>query len=193
MSRLLRPIIIGQKYFKLIPLDFSHLDKHHRKFYLFQCDCGKRIILQGSAVTGGNTKSCGCYVKESARNRALPNNLGQVRPLILRYKRHAKDRNIEYFLTEEEFSNLIRKPCFYCGIEFGNLFKNKNCKDGFKYNGIDRVDSKKPYIIDNCVPCCKQCNIAKMAMSNEDFLNWIKRVYEYSIKGDYAIVKVFAG
>ena len=54
--------------------------------------------------------------------------------------------------------------------------------DGLLYSGIDRVDSSKDYNIDNVVPCCAMCNLAKRNYSDEDFLKWIKRVYEYNFK-----------
>lgn len=37
--------------------------------------------------------------------------------------------------------------------------------------GIDRIDSNKNYTINNCVPCCGQCNIMKLDYSQKDFLN----------------------
>jgi hypothetical protein len=46
-----------------------------------------------------------------------------------------------------------------------------------KCSGIDRVDSNKGYTIDNCVPCCKTCNLAKAELSQRDFLDWVRKVY----------------
>ena len=34
-------------------------------------------------------------------------------------------------------------------------------------------------MIDNCVPCCKICNIAKRNMTLEEFDEWIKRLYNH--------------
>lgn len=46
-------------------------------------------------------------------------------------------------------------------------------------NGIDRLDSNIGYNIENCVTCCKQCNIMKNVWSEKDFLNKIKEIYEF--------------
>ena len=46
----------------------------------------------------------------------------------------------------------------------------------FIYNGIDRLDPTRGYIAKNVVPCCKTCNVAKLRMSREEFLNWVWRV-----------------
>jgi hypothetical protein len=134
-------------------------------------------------VASGNTKSCGCYGKLVRRTRTLlPNNLGVKRMIIKQYKRHAKDRNIDYNLSEEKFIELIEQPCYYCGAIKTNIAKTKNFKQGYAYTGIDRIDSSKRYSNDNCVPCCKQCNKAKLAMSVDEFLNWVERVYIYSFQ-----------
>lgn len=53
--------------------------------------------------------------------------------------------------------------------------------------GIDRVDSDKPYEIDNCVPCCTKCNFMKQAHSVEDFLNHVEAIYKFRIKGSETI------
>lgn len=37
----------------------------------------------------------------------------------------------------------------------------------------------------NVVSCCKHCNLAKSDMSQQDFLNHIKRIYEHNFnKGE---------
>lgn len=46
---------------------------------------------------------------------------------------------------------------------------------------IDRVDSSIGYIVSNCVACCSQCNYAKRTAPAEQFLQWVKRVYEHCI------------
>jgi len=48
----------------------------------------------------------------------------------------------------------------------------------YTYNGLDRIDNAKGYILDNVVPCCKHCNYAKRNMSTEKFYNLIKSIYE---------------
>ena len=48
----------------------------------------------------------------------------------------------------------------------------------FYYNGVDRIDNNSGYDIDNCAPCCHQCNWAKKNLTKADFLNWIERVYK---------------
>lgn len=44
------------------------------------------------------------------------------------------------------------------------------------YNGIDRVDSEKGYVVGNCVPCCYEVNRAKSNMTQSDFLELVRQI-----------------
>lgn len=172
--------MIGKKFHRLTVLRFSHYDRAHRKHYLCQCECGKRKAVQMSLLKNGNTKSCGCLADEVRRvARRLPNNGGVINHLILQYKRHARNRGIPYRLSRDEFDALVRMPCHYCGVVGGNLKKTKNCREGFRHNGIDRVDSSRPYESGNVVPCCGLCNRAKRDMTREQFVEWAIRVAKH--------------
>lgn len=78
------------------------------------------------------------------------------------YKLNAKQRNIEFLLTIEEFELIASNNCYYC-----------NSNDDI---GIDRINSNKPYIIDNCVACCSMCNRMKNTYSQEEFINKCKLI-----------------
>lgn len=171
---------IGTRYGKLVVLGIDGKDKHGSNMYVCQCDCGNITHVRGNGLTSGNTRSCGCLSKDARKKFKLPDNGGVINHIILQYKRHARDRNIEWNLTFDEVKKIIQEPCFYCGAEKSNHAVTKNCKEGYDYNGIDRVDSSKGYYIDNVVPCCKTCNYAKRDMSKEDFINWANRISEYS-------------
>ena len=53
----------------------------------------------------------------------------------------------------------------------------------------DRVDTTKGYFKENCVPCCKMCNIMKNKFSKEDFINKVKSIYNNYIKSSTTISK----
>jgi len=81
----------------------------------------------------------------------------------LRYKHGAKQRNLEFNLTKEEFLQFYGKPCFYCG-------------DAFDNNGLDRVDNTQGYQKDNIVPCCYRCNWMKSDLTVEVFINHCEKI-----------------
>ena len=48
--------------------------------------------------------------------------------------------------------------------------------------GIDRIDSYLGYFVDNCVPCCAECNRMKFKHPQKDFLDIIDKIYNYQIQ-----------
>ncbi len=75
----------------------------------------------------------------------------------------AKNRNLVFSISFPRFSELQRLPCFYCGRED-------------RFRGLDRVDNDVGYVEENVVPCCGQCNKAKHAYSQDDFLEMCRLV-----------------
>ena len=83
---------------------------------------------------------------------------------------HAKTRNIEFHLTEEEFDVITKQPCYYCN-EF---------EEGKTFTGIDRIDNSVGYVLDNCVPSCYVCNRMKLTHTKEFFLKHIRNILEHT-------------
>jgi len=83
----------------------------------------------------------------------------------------------------DKFIKLTKQRCFYCGVEPSYTRKRKYLggKDVI-FNGIDRVNNNKGYVKGNCVTACFKCNQAKHSMSKDEFLEWIKKVYEFNYK-----------
>lgn len=168
----------GDKFNRLTALGFDHTGKHFRKYYSFKCDCGCTKVILGSGVVSGNTKSCGCFGHEVRKAKLLPNNRGVISHLILQYKRHAARRRLQFDLGYDEFAQIIKQPCHYCGLPPSNNKITKNCA-GFLYSGIDRIDSARGYTSGNVVAACAQCNKAKRDLGYDEFLSWVRRVYTH--------------
>lgn len=79
----------------------------------------------------------------------------------------AVKRNKILELSFEEFCEIIKQPCNYCG-------------ETEKRIGIDRVDNIKGYTKENSAPCCNPCNMMKKTMSKDDFLTHIEKIYKYN-------------
>lgn len=94
------------------------------------------------------------------------------------YKRDSnrRGRNYEFKLTLEEFENLIKDKCYYCGNRGDSTVSSKKISN--KYCGIDRKNNSKGYTIENSVTCCKTCNRMKMQLNDDFFLSKIKEIYE---------------
>jgi hypothetical protein len=169
----------GDRFNRLKVVSFSHNDKRWRRHYVVQCDCGNAKTVQGTLLRSGNTRSCGCLAKEARAKTRLPAERGVINQIILQYKRHALERSLSFSLDYQTVERLVRGHCYYCGVIGGNLKKTKNMKEGFSYNGIDRLDSGLGYHDSNVVPCCGLCNRVKRDMPRETFLSWVKRVSDH--------------
>ena len=80
-----------------------------------------------------------------------------------------------------EFGNIIKD---YSGLKNNFLTAIKYSKtktDEYLYNGIDRKDNYKGYVIDNCLPCCTICNKSKRDLDYLIFTKWIERVSKFQM------------
>ena len=69
--------------------------------------------------------------------------------MISSYKASDKRKGYELcdITTDWMIENIITKPCLYCGDT--------------KRVGCDRIDNHRGHTMDNVIPCCYECNIAK--------------------------------
>lgn len=57
--------IIGNKYNRLTVIRKTKEKSHNSYLWECKCDCGNVVKVKKWNITSGNTKSCGCYKKES--------------------------------------------------------------------------------------------------------------------------------
>lgn len=89
-----------------------------------------------------------------------------VNPRLDALKRAAITRGIEWHLTDEEAKVMLTSPCVYC----------KHMDLEVRVNGIDRLDSARPYETANCRPCCKDCNYMKGTYDPRTFIERAKKI-----------------
>jgi len=183
--------MIGKKFGKLTVIKELSIKQANKYIqYECRCDCGNSYIAYGIHLRGGQNNSCGC---NRAITRRQKNRKYFIQKILYRNAIIGKSKKLklDYNIIFEQFIELINKPCFYCGLEHSN-----RCKDPYMnkqvdfedhtvfYNGLDRIDSSKGYLIDNVVPCCKFCNRAKSDMTVDEFKTWLGRIYTYYILKD---------
>ena len=78
---------------------------------------------------------------------------------------------MDFGLTFEDYLNIVETGCYYCG---------ELQEKGF--NGIDRLDSGKGYILDNCVSCCEMCNFMKGSTSKDVFIKRVEHILTFQGK-----------
>jgi hypothetical protein len=63
--------LTGMKFGRLTGVRLSHSDRHGKRHFIFDCDCGKTTIAGVSDVIAGKRVSCGCLKSEKSRNNAI--------------------------------------------------------------------------------------------------------------------------
>jgi hypothetical protein len=85
------------------------------------------------------------------------------------YKKNAKNRSIDFYITKDQYKEIIKKECNYCGTI--------DIDKGF--NGLDRLNSRLSYDIDNVVSCCIMCNYMKRTDLPNIFITKVKNIIDY--------------
>jgi len=176
---------IGQKfdYFTIIAPSPTITTHKGRTYTCWECkcDCGQIFTTTTKQIGKGIRKSCGCRNRDGRFKRAD----GDV--IIAKYRENhyksgAKRRKLIWQLSFEEFMKMLYANCVYCGST-PFLPVKRGCHER-KSNGVDRIDSDLGYFTENCVACCRFCNLAKGDRTREEFLEWIERVkaFEPAIK-----------
>lgn len=74
----------------------------------------------------------------------------------------------EFFDNLDYFKELMKKPCYYCGV---SPMKN--------FHGLDRLNSALTYLICNTVPCCTLCNMSKSNDYPDTFMKKCNHIHHF--------------
>jgi len=176
--------LVGKRFGRLTIIKYSHShiqpSNQKRAIWLAKCDCGKKHFVSTSSLISGHVVSCGCYGKE-IRKKGLHKKERGVANLnykYLSYRARSKKHGIPFEISKKEFKEIIDQNCYYCGGKPEMPHTHRSYNGLYISNGIDRINSQKGYIKGNVVPCCKLCNTMKSNLSEEEFINHIKKIYK---------------
>lgn len=161
-----------------------------------QCICGNIVTTPTSdRLASGRAQSCGCLQKEKQKTAWRRN--PQEMAWDYHHKKYiqmAKERGYIWDLTKEQFKELAKQSCFYCGAEpkpyvaARTAYLNTIIKQGgtpdldfadkkvILANGVDRIDNTKGYILTNCNSSCFSCNMSKSDKTLQEFEEWAIRL-----------------
>ena len=197
----------GEKFGRLVLISKTFLGSKRRPAWLCACDCGKTKTVYQENLRSGHTKSCGCLKREFIKSLIVKVNRTNLKSegtasyssLYGTCRIGAKRRNISFDISMEQFKDVISKNCTYCG-EPPHLF---NCyarmgSEGYTeysrklglseetvrranifVNGVDRADNSIGYIINNCIPCCRMCNIMKWDHPKQKFIEHAEKIVNF--------------
>ena len=97
-------------------------------------------------------------------------------------KKSANNRKLDHPHTQGEYRKWFinqKQVCYFCGhsLKTANNFLIKNNINKIDKNlSVDRLDSKKGYLLNNIVLACRLCNSSKSnIISSKDFLEIAKK------------------
>ncbi len=173
--------MIGRTFNRLTVFGIDHWKPDgrdgRRYYYAVKCICGTEKIVLGDNIVKGGVKSCGCLRHEGHPGyNKLPEGEASFRSTYHIYQSKAKHQKLPFDLNIDQFRQLVKQNCFYCGAVPSNVARNAHCNGHFVYTGIDRVNNTLGYTLSNVVPCCKACNVAKNNRTQIEFFKWAKRI-----------------
>jgi hypothetical protein len=132
--------------------------KRRREWY---AENRKKILKGLKARRKRLGKKCAAYQREwksrdieKVRRQARAYGKGYRKTKAWRFlkgKHWAKSIGRGWFISKKEHSDLLDKPCYYCG---------KFLADEMGWS-LDRISNQGDYILNNVLPCCGTCNRIK--------------------------------
>mgnify|MGYP000969605747 CR=1 FL=1 len=128
--------LIGKRFGKLIVLSEHGITNNNKRLWRCECDCGNIVIVSTNSLTTGNTKSCGCLLKEKASIQGktkIKNLIGQrfERLIVMEDTGERQDSNVIWkckcdcgnYTTARTFEliNGSKKSCGCYRKDFNNI------------------------------------------------------------------------
>lgn len=166
--------LVGKTIGKVNIIELIKRDKESgkRQGHLYICECtycGRRHQYHSMVISRKGFLGCRCNTEDI--------NHSAKKKVYQSYITNSKGRGIYFDISFEEVIKLCSGNCHYCGSEPSCVLKAVDILGVFKYNGIDRLDNTKGYIISNSVSCCKTCNWMKQKMTKDEFIIHIRKIF----------------
>lgn len=159
--------MIGQKFNRVTIVSDSGIRKNQKRYWNCLCDCGAEFITYTSALTTGNTKSCGCFRGEtqraSGRGSTHKHSIGG-KPTITYFSWRAMKQRC-YCPKNKDYHSYGGKGIKVDGewrdsfIQFLSDMGERPSKD----YSLDRIDPDWDYCKENCQWILKAENSRKAA------------------------------
>lgn len=167
--------ITGHSFGRLVVISRGPNDRKGNSTWNCKCGCGAEKTISKASLVGGKTKSCGCM-----KLNWMEAGLAAKHRVFDSYKRGANRRGLLFELNFEDFVSLCERQCKYCGNPPSQVAKGATGGNGeWLRNGIDRIDSGKGYLLENCGPCCWICNLMKNSLSADEFYRHLEKILAF--------------
>ena len=138
--------LIGQIFGRLTVKEFSHMNKHKKTMWRCECDCGNEVTVHGNSLMRGDTKSCGCYNIEKAKERFTTHGKRYSRVYRMWANMLSRCNNPETTNYEDYGGRGIRVTDRW--FDFENFYADMS--EPLLDQTLDRIDCDGDYCPDNC-------------------------------------------
>lgn len=150
--------LVGQKFNKLLVISESEKrDKHKKVKFNCVCDCGNIVIVIGSDLKSGNTKSCSCEQKRIISDYKRDNPTKKTHGLSKHYLYRSYISIIHrcYSVKSKAYKNYGGRGIKVCDKWMDNKNGLLNFMEDIgerpsEKHSIDRIDNNKGYSPENC-------------------------------------------
>lgn len=161
-------IVIGYRYGMLV------VKQKVKGGLLCVCDCGTEKILKSSRIRLKQVKSCGCLMKKSREKHHLFKGYGEISQSVFnKIRQKAIDRNLGFDLNIQELYDIFVAQNKLCAISKVPIKFKLNHRDE-QTASLDRIDSTKPYTINNVHWVHKKVNTMKWNIPQNEFIEWCR-------------------
>lgn len=175
---------IGQKLNNgIIIIDGPFKTNQKNNKYLVKCpSCQEKSIKWSNTL---NKLVYGCKKCYNKSMRKVEDKSPAVNKAYQSLKANAKSRNITVEISKEEFYRIASKNCYWCDEPPSIKNPPKNWQRQVSLSGIDRVDNKTGYTLNNSVACCYNCNRAKSDLPLDVWLYWLQMISKKHCEKSY--------
>lgn len=156
--------LVGNRFGKLVVIEYFGLDKYKNKMWLCKCDCGNTTKVTTTNLNKGTTTSCKCNQYKKGEGVYNFNGYKEISGTKwCSIKSNADRRGLEFKITKEfVWCKILEQDnkCYFSDLPIS--FLNKTAS-------IDRLNSSIGYIESNIVLVHKDINRMKTDFSVEYF------------------------
>ena len=150
--------------------------------------CYTKPYVPARGKNGQALMTCvSCHTKENAVEQNRPERIrnypaekkANLETAFDTLKYTAVRRGLTVSITFDQFVNIVNKPCVYCGYHAEE-----------SVIGIDRIDSSRSYVLENCVSCCRVCNIMKSDHPLQYFTDHVLKIASHICANPVVVVNM---
>ncbi len=139
--------LTGKRFARLVVAGRNGRSKQYKAEWVCICDCGKEIVVVGSALISGNTKSCGCLWVD----RFTGENNHRYNPNLTDEERQDRRLDENYREWAKGVKEQSEYKCFCCGSSESDMLRSHHIMSWDKYRELR-------YEMDNGVCLCVACH-----------------------------------